>query len=155
MTFNAFSLTQYNLNESVDEILKCGHSLTLKLEIRSGNLTWAHLISCVVLFVFNVLFYWSTDKTSKLTVFSQYRLVIFPVLSLGELRNKRDKTKTYHWALKSTTTSLFPARSICCWNLLSSSITIAFPWRGEAMLDPKVVLWKQTPTVFYRWRQSF
>lgn len=50
---------------------------------------------------------------------------------------KKKALVSYQEAVKSTTTSLFPARSICCWNLPSSSITIVFPWlrSEEAMLD--------------------
>lgn len=50
---------------------------------------------------------------------------------------KKKALVSYQEAVKSTTTSLFPARSICCWNLPSSSIIIVFPWlrSEEAMLD--------------------
>ena len=50
---------------------------------------------------------------------------------------KKKALVSYQEAVKSTTTSLFPARSICCWNLPSSSISIVFPWlrSEEAMLD--------------------
>ena len=43
------------------------------------------------------------------------------------------KPKSHQEAVKSTTTNLFPAWSICCWNWLSSSITITFPLVEEAI----------------------
>ena len=47
--------------------------------------------------------------------------------------------KPHQEAVKSTTTNLFPAWLICCWNWLSSSITITFPLAEEA-----IFLWSQS-----------
>ena len=71
---------------------------------------------------------------------------------------KKKALVSYQEAVKSTTTSLFPARSICCWNLPSSSITIVFPWlrSEEAMLDqgPRCIKTYNLSTAEYKLYQS-